>query len=207
MLWSGKNVRWLRYTVAAIFIFLAVGACALSQSRGPLFAVIVASVVGCFAHRRFIYSRIALCASLWSAVLAVILPYVLGAGSRMSAAALNADGSIQNRWIIWKDSLHSLFQCPASGLGVDEAGYFFSQWYQPQHLNYLYAGVFNEYLQLGVERGLLVLAVVLFVTFSIFFLPFAAPLREKGGHSSFADALALSAYLSLLVLGGRVCSP
>src|SRR6266496_3644812 len=83
---GGRKWNVLRLILMLVFEFLAVGACVLTQSRGPLIAIIISNIIGCFLYRRFTDHKTVLYGSLWSACSAVFLPLVTGMGKRIAYA-------------------------------------------------------------------------------------------------------------------------
>jgi hypothetical protein len=91
----------------------------------------------------------------------VLALFIFSAGERMGAIVTGNDDSILNRLVLWHAAGPMSFIKPLTGIGAGESGYFFSQWYQPDRLNYSYTGLLNSYLEIAVERGLPVFAGVM----------------------------------------------
>lgn len=160
----GEN-RWKRLLVIGSFLLeLAVLAClVLTQSRGPLLAWLVATAGGmAFAlmsasplrREMVIRSSVALILVVLGALLTTVR-------ERLVAGVLLQDQSVGNRLQIWSASLDMLWLNPWVGLGAGEAGWTYSQWFQPDTTRYLYTGVLNSFFEIGIERGVIVLWLIL----------------------------------------------
>lgn len=186
--------------VAVIWEMLAIVGCALTQSRGPLLALFTANLAGVCLHRRLASDRWFFWRGLAAAALVAGLAFLPGTAERVLAPFSSSDASIQNRLVIWRSACDALFLHPVSGIGPSQAGYCFSQWYQSEAGTYRYTGIFNEYLQLGVERGVPVLLLALSLVALVALVPRALPLLRSDEKPWFAGPAVLGAYLSALVL-------
>jgi len=138
---------------------------AKTYSRGALVAWGVAWLFGILSTNGF-FSKVRW---LWLgrvAVLGVILYSVGFQWSRAEAtlsAEAPADRSVGNRLALWKGGLRMIAAAPLQGWGVGESGRAYQQWFQAIEREERFTTMVNSYLSVGVERGLLTLAVALFV--------------------------------------------
>jgi hypothetical protein len=151
--------RWLRVGIS--FILAGAAVClVLTGSRGPILAGFVSfAAIFALGWRHGLISRKALAAPCLAGVLSLAFSvFLLPAGKRMGDMVSGGDASILNRLELWRAAGPMSFIKPLTGIGGGESGYFFSQWYQPERLNYSYTGLLNSYLEIAVERGLPVFA-------------------------------------------------
>jgi O-antigen ligase len=158
--------RWLRAGIA-FMLAVAVVCLALTGSRGPILAGFVSFVtVFVVAWRHGQTPRKALVAPCLTGILCLVFSlFIFPAGKRMGDMVGGGDGSVLNRLELWRAAGPMSFVRPLTGIGAGESGYFFSQWYQPERLNYSYTGLLNSYLEIAVERGIPVFAGVMAVGF------------------------------------------
>ncbi len=71
------------------------------------------------------------------------------------------DGSVVNRLSLWKGGLQMIAVAPLTGWGAGESGRSYMNWYQDVDRTEGYSTMVNSYLDIGVERGLVVLWAIL----------------------------------------------
>ena len=154
----------IRIFSVVLWIALLIGV-SLTYSRGPVAGAMVGTVVFLLGAWMLNWPqwKILALAIAGGLGLMVGLIWLSAAGDRFSPSFISTDGSVANRLELWKGASQMVFLRPLNGLGLGEGGYFFSQWYQPQHLEYSYTSLLNSWLEIGVESGLPALAAGIFL--------------------------------------------
>jgi hypothetical protein len=162
------SIRALRMAVSVMVAGVAV-CLALTSSRGPILSGLLSFFAIPFLLRcHGLVPGVRIAAPCLSGLVCLIAAiFISPAGSRMGGMVTGGDASILNRLEIWRAAGQMSFIRPLAGLGIGESGYFFSQWYQPDRLNYSYTGLLNSYFEIGVERGLPMLGLLLFFVFMV----------------------------------------
>lgn len=180
----------------------------LTGSRGPLLAWLTAEIL-LLAAERTVDAPKANRSSVPFAMGRVLLvaAFVLFGqfGSRYHFSA--GDASISNRWSMLESTGDLLRLQPWTGLGWKAAGRYYSQWFEPLSLDYLYTGLLNDYAQIGVEFGLPVLLIVCSVVSAFVLSPWFGTGKIGGTRGSLARrAYASGTILALSVLTTSVQS-
>jgi hypothetical protein len=195
---------WKKLLVGVSILVEAVvlGCLVLTQSRGPLIAWIVA-MVGCIAMARGIApvlrQRITMRVTAALALVVIGVEFT-AVRARMTNAISLQDQSVGNRLQIWSASLDMLWLNPLTGLGSGEAGWTYSQWFQPDTSHYLYTGVLNGFLETGIEHGVIILWFVLTSAAAMLLSPWFVFRSENATRQSEAAVtLGLYSWTSLAV--------
>jgi hypothetical protein len=185
----------------------------LSGSRGPILVGFVSffAIFALARHHGKTSSRTLVAPCLSGVTCLVLSLFIFPAGNRMGAIVAGNDDSILNRLELWRAAGPMSFIKPLTGIGVGESGHFFSQWFQPDRLNYSYTGLLNSYLEIAVERGLPILAGVMALGFmlvaSVWFkggsgvLPLGAKRRDASSTLQVAGICAAVSLLAVLLCG------
>ncbi|WP_334319560.1 O-antigen ligase family protein [Termitidicoccus mucosus] len=160
--------RALRVVVSIMAAGAAV-CLALTGSRGPILAGLLLFIAIFFLTRRhgLVLRRYAAVPCVTGLMALLLSLFIFPAGKRIGDMVGGGDASILNRLELWRAAGPMSFIEPLTGIGIGESGHFFSQWYQPERLNYSYTGLLNSYLEIAVERGLPALGLVLFFGFMV----------------------------------------
>lgn len=153
-----------KITAMLLWFVMALGV-SLTYSRGPVVGVLAGALVFLIDASVSHWAR-------WKALLICIaggiclmfgLLWLSPAGGRFAPGFIATDASVANRWELWKGASQMIFIRPLAGLGAGDGGYVFSQWYQPEHLDYVYTSLLNSWLEIGAESGIPALAVCIFL--------------------------------------------
>ena len=197
--WSSGNRLDKVRTVVSFAVELALlYLLSRTGSRGPMLALLIAYVVEVALyfrtkdnrHAKFLLLRNGMAV----AALALFVT-IVGFGGRFAEAAAFTDGSIHNRLEILKHSRSLLLLDPINGVGWGWSGHHYSQWFEPQHLRYLYNILSNEYLQIGAELGI----PIFFVILTCISMVLAVPWFQGNRQSGIRATLAHKAYCSFVI--------
>ncbi len=201
--WRGGSPWRKSLVIGSVLIELAVLGClVLTQSRGPLLAWMLATT-GRVVHallavphlRREMVIR-----SLGALAFVVLGSLMTAARGRIIEGIALQDQSVVNRLHVWSASLDMLWLNPWTGLGAGEAGWTYSQWFQTAASPYLYTGILNGLLEIGIEKGVVVLWLVLAGTSAIVLYPWLARRSEKpSGAPPVMALLGMCSWVSLTV--------
>lgn len=100
-------------------------------------------------------------------VLIVILIFSFGFSKRISGDYLRNDGSTNARITLWRGGLEMLYLNPVLGWGDSKSGEEYMNWFQDLDDHRVYGGMVNSYLHIGVERGLPILAMFIFLLLAL----------------------------------------
>ena len=136
---------------------------AATYSRGGY----LACFIGLFLA--FIISR-----KRWSIVFVfifiMILLFVGDGPSRVKSIGNLEDGSIRNRFLIWKGGTGIIADHFLTGIGAPPAaGNYYTLWYQPLWLNERYNTLISDYLTIAASYGIFVLFLILALLFFLLF--------------------------------------
>jgi len=168
-------------------------------SRGPMLALLVAyavEIIFCFRAKDNRLAKILLLRSGMAVAALALFVIFSGFGGRFAEAAAFTDDSIHNRLEILKNARPLLLLNPISGVGWGWSAHHYSQWFEPQHLRYLYNSLSNEYLQIGAELGLPLFFVILACICTALAAPWFQNTPQSGGVRAM---LARKAYCSFAV--------
>jgi hypothetical protein len=167
-------------------------------SRGPMLALLVAYVIEIalyFRAKDYRHAKLLLLRSGIAAAALALFITTSGFGGRFAEAVAFTDGSIQNRLEILKHARPLLLLDPANGVGWGWSGHHYSQWFEPQHLRYLYNVLSNEYLQIGTELGL----PLFFIILTCICMVLASPWFQSTRQSGIRAILMHKAYCSFVI--------
>jgi energy-coupling factor transporter transmembrane protein EcfT len=160
---TGKFQRGMQIAATILWFFMLAGV-SLTYSRGPVTGMLAGALVFLVYARMSQWRR-------WRALLfgmtgglclMAVLLLLSPAGIRFAPNFIVSDASVANRWELWKGASQMIFIRPWNGIGTGEGGFVFSQWFQPEHLDYVYTSLLNSWLEIGVESGLPALSVCIF---------------------------------------------
>jgi hypothetical protein len=92
---------------------------------------------------------------------------VMGMGGRWAPDYLQTDGSVWNRWALWRGGFELMAAAPWTGWGAGQSGLMFGRWVQPEGMEEQYRSMVNSYLTVGVEYGLPLLWLMLLVIIGV----------------------------------------
>jgi len=207
-------IPWIRFTAWPANTsnrpgkFFIVASCAVelallyflsrTGSRGPMLALLVAYAVEialCFRAKDRGLAKLLLLRSGLAMVALVLFVTLSGFGGRFAEAVTLTDDSIQNRLEILKNARPLLLLNPVSGVGWGWSAHHYSQWFEPQHLRYLYNSLSNEYLQIGAELGM----PLFFVILACICTALAAPWFQGAPQAGVRALLTRKAYCSFVM--------
>lgn len=200
-----RILRWGKLISALVLICLAAEhiALVLTGSRGPLLAYI------CAAAGLLLWPKIFLRTSFSERATHVILGMstvaiacaVTSIRHRIELGLLINDTSISHRLAIWKATPELIRLAPMQGIGPGESGYIFSEWFEPSGFNYRYIGLFNDFLEFAVERGLVLACGLFVVAVVVWLVPFFLDhTRNHRTSSYYSEAVVTAAYMSLCAI-------
>jgi hypothetical protein len=198
---------WIRVFKLLILLGL-VTVLALTGSRGPILATLLALLI----LDRLLYNvrqpvaqgfRRTISFVWLSACVALAAIYRV----RQWSTPLGLfDKSVLHRLSIWRALPTLLWWNPLGGLGHGNAGYYYSQWFENLQLNYLYTTIYNNYCEMGIAYGLLVMAGYLSATIFAFLIGWECLLAiTPRGQVSSIFLAAFGSFL-LLSVGGIAIS-
>ncbi len=122
---------------------------AATYSRGAWVGIVAGSLALGFLHRR---GRATVLAGLGFFLLVCAL---LPAGAQRLASMTHAweEGSIANRFTLWKGALAIMWDHPARGVGFANFRETYAAWYQPAHMHAHHHTALNDFLTLGACAG------------------------------------------------------
>ena len=135
-----------------------------TYSRGGIVAAVVAFAYIGFCKRESMWKL-----RLWILACVVVIATLFlstHAAERSVGWIVNHEGSVENRFTLWKGGLEMLATNP-QGVGSGNSGLFYMQWYQPLEMTARYRTMVNSYLTFAVERGLWIFAASCFLAFGI----------------------------------------
>jgi len=145
---------WLR-SAATVLCVSALWCLILTQTRSALIGLILSLALGIkIASVCGLQAKTAVRAFICGAFLLIVLLWASDMRGRITPNVLLDDRSILNRFEIWSHVGDLIMIDPWRGLGPDEAGFIYSQWFSPGVLEYRYTNIFNSHLQIAVERGI-----------------------------------------------------
>lgn len=168
---SGRSGLIAKEAVAAVhFLILA-----LTYSRGGVFALVVACAamfvpevkdVCCALKKRTII--------LWSCrgVLACAVLLSVGFFGRVSPRYLAGDGSVGNRFLVWRAAVDLLIGSGVHGWGWGQSGDVYMKYKQAYGDCNIYNSMLNSYLTLGVEGGVGIFFVATFIVFFVLYVTY-----------------------------------
>lgn len=90
--------------------------------------------------------------------------------SRVKSMGDLGDGSIRNRFLLWKGGTGIIADNSLAGIGAPPAaGNYYTQWYQPLWLNEHYNTLISDYLTIAASYGIFVLFLILTVFFFLLY--------------------------------------
>jgi hypothetical protein len=126
-----------------------------TYSRGGIVAAFAGFVYIGWQNRRLLCLK---AARLWTtAAIGVIIASVFlttGAAQRTTGWIASREGSVDNRFELWKGALRMIAAVP-QGVGAGNSGEIYMQWFQPLESRARYRTLVNSYLTFGIEQGLL----------------------------------------------------
>jgi pimeloyl-ACP methyl ester carboxylesterase len=105
-------------------------------------------------------------------VIWIILAFALGllllpAGTERILSSGNfQEGSVRNRLVVYQGATTVIYHQPLTGVGWDQFGPYYKNWFQPADMKYSYPGALNNYLCLAAELGLPALWLYLVIIWS-----------------------------------------
>jgi len=178
--WLNSVSRWegglgkKSLTVVSVVVELFLLWClVLTQSRGPVFGWMLATAGGILymMQSRIPLRQSILIRSVTTSAFVVLALSLTALRGRIVEGVLLQDQSVSNRLDIWSASLKMLWLSPWRGIGSGEAGWTYSQWFQPDTSQYLYTGVLNGFLEIGIEQGVVILWLLVFGIATVTLLP------------------------------------
>lgn len=150
------------FALACLQLFMIVA----TYSRGGYLACLTGMLLA------FIISR-----KRWSMVFIFVFIWALllvGDGSsRIKSMGDLEDGSIRNRFLLWKGGTGIIADHCLTGIGAPPAaGDYYTQWHQPLWLNERYNTLISDYLTIAASYGIfilfLILAILLFLLYQCY---------------------------------------
>ena len=131
---------------------------AFTYSRGGFIAFAFGIGLVCFFTHKWY-------PAIFIALFGFILTLVPNDIARVGSMVDVADGSIWNRFLVWKGALCILAEYWFSGTGIQSLGDIYTMWYQPLWLDERYITMVNDYLTIGSAFGIGILFLYLVLCF------------------------------------------
>lgn len=153
--------RWPLKILTAIGFFTMGGGIVLSESRSPVFGILVAlSALGLYAFIHFKKHRKKI---LWGAGMAAILGILIllfsPLGERFSFEAVHLR-SLQSRFLIWNVAIQLILDHPILGVGPENFAIYFPEYLKPsfyvleENINISADRAHNDFLRFGIMAGI-----------------------------------------------------
>lgn len=154
--------KTIKKTIVASLLFTVIIATeillAFTYSRGGFIALVFGISMVYFFTRNW---RFAIFMVLFLLILAMIPSGIVRVGSMADIV----EGSIWNRFLVWKGALCILADYCFFGTGIQRLGDIYTMWYQPLWLDERYITMVNDYLTIGSAFGIGMLFLYLVLCF------------------------------------------
>ncbi|MGH8021774.1 MAG: O-antigen ligase family protein [Opitutaceae bacterium] len=193
--WGTRHHRFIGAAVLLAEMVLWFALCK-TYSRGGLLAAVAGACV--FMGVRFIGR----CEIVWPAFLRVslraatiaVLLLATGFVGRVTPAYTLDDESALNRLELWERGTVMMASAPLLGWGDGESGRAYMNWFQPVDRTEGYATMVNSFLHVGVEHGLLALAIIVGMGAGVLTLAVLLGRESEGWESRLAAVAGASLF-------------